>query len=320
MRKLLWVLSFTFVLVCCSKASNFFYLHPTPSLHTQTQLVKQVSGTNNLDILWVIGGMTEQAQNFQNGIQTFMSTFTTKSYQWRMAVSGSNLDGPQLGMPTIFDNTDPNPTQDFVTGVVNALNSLDEEMIFDPAQANLQQYAQFVRPNADLVLLLTNDAPDSSFNVTTAAQMMTFLKGIKGGNSSKIYVYGIFGATDLNCQDDQIDEEWNFHGSEFENLINMTGGQVYSLCDASFGTQLAKLGDDLYKHMENPRIQLDSLPDPNTIQVSYQGTPLPGGPQASGGMWYYDVNGNAVVFYNLDFAKNDTDTVTITYADYQAVQ
>lgn len=305
-----------FSILSCSKPNDFLYLHPDAPFHSITQKVKEVTGSSNLDIFWAIGGMTEQQANFRAGINTFMSTFTLKPYSWRMAVCSSNVsERPYLGMPAIFDNTSPSPTPTFVNGVMQALSGIDDEVIFDPIVANLTNFPGFIRTNATLVVVMTNDAHDSSSNYTTSVKMLQFLKGLKGGNLKQVIVYGIFGSTDLNCSRYQIDEDWNYAGSQFEALIKATGGQVYSLCDTSFGVALGKLGDDLYQRLDHPRIVLDKTPDPASIHVFFHGAELKGGPEKSGGVWYYDVRSNAVIFYNLDFAKLDSEEVTVQYSE-----
>ncbi len=300
----------------CTKSADFLYEHPAPIIRTQTQKVRDVVGNSNVDIFWAIGGMTEQQSNFNAGVSSFMTTFLAKNYSWRMAVCSSNAyQPPTIGMPTVFDNSDPNPTNNFVNSVMQALNGDDEEQIFDPVHTFLTQYPNFIRPNATLVLILTNDDADHSTNYTSAAQMLPFLVSLKGGDQSKVIVYGIFGSVDTGCNINQIDSGWNYHGSEFETLINQTGGKDYSLCNASFGTQLASLGDDLYHKIDSPKIVLTLRPIPSTIQVFFQGSPLPGGPEASGGIWYYDYTANAVVFYNLDFSTNGTEQVTVQFTE-----
>ncbi|MGZ3722459.1 MAG: hypothetical protein ACXVA9_05995 [Bdellovibrionales bacterium] len=307
-----WILSQVFL--GCDKKTDYLYFRPDIPFHSQTQKVREVTGTSDIDIFWAIGGMTEQETNFRIGIQNFMATFTTKPYTWRMAVCSSNVtEAPYLGMPQIFDNKDPSPTNNFVDGVMNALNGMDDEVIFDPIQKNLADNPSFIRPNATLVVVMTNDAHDESTGVTQASQMLSFLQGLKGGDLKKVVVYGIFGATDLNCRLNQIDEDWNYHGSEFETLINATGGKVFSLCDATFGASLAKLGDDLYQRLDHARIVLDKTPDLASIHVFFHGVELKGGPQETGGIWFYELKTNSVVFYNLDFAKMDTEEVTIQY-------
>lgn len=308
------------VLVCaafgCNKPSDYFYVHPDITNHTITQKVKDVTRSNVLDIFWLVGSMTEQEQNFTSGVSNFMNSFIAKGFDWKMGVINNNItDPPILGIPSGFDSTTANPVQTMVRAVRKAIFLDDGEMIFDPLVNYLGKNPGFVRANSTLAIIMTNDAHDGSSTTTTAAQMESFLKGLMGGDMSRVIVYSIFGATDLDCDPSTIDEDWNFHGTELEKLVTDTGGQVYSLCDDTFGAQLAKLGDNLYKHVSNASISLTSKPDPATIRVFYHGTELPGGPQASGGMWYYDLESNSVIFYDLNFAKNDTDEVVVQYAD-----
>ena len=173
----------------------------------------------------------------------------------------------------------------------------------------------FVRSNATLALVLTNDAADLSNRTTTADQMIKFLKSIKGGDLSRVVVYGVFGATDLDCDTQNMDGDWNYSGSEFEKLINATGGKVFSLCDGTFGDSLSKIADDLGHRLENPRIMLNQIPIVSSIHVLYHGADLPGGSQASGGIWYYDETANAITFYNLNFAPSDTEEVTVQFVE-----
>lgn len=308
------------VMLGCNKPDNFLYLHPGPSAVSFTKKLADLSTTTStnggpLDIFWVIGGMTEQAANFQSGVISFMTNFAAQP-DWRMAVvSDNDWDPPFLGMPQIFDNKDPNPVANFTNGVAGAVNAIDGEVLFDPTVANLKAYPQFVRPQAKLVIILTNDAPDGSFRTTTAAQMTQFLAGLKGGDLSKVVVYGVIGATDLNCDPSTIDGDWNYHGTEMERLINATGGQVYSLCDASFGTSLAKIGNAITSstHYVQAWIPLDKKPVAASIHVFYQNSELAGGVQANGGLWYYDSQRNAIIFYNLAFSNNLSGDVTVQF-------
>lgn len=103
--------------------------------------------------------------------------------------------------------------------------------------------------------------------------------------------------------------------ASYESLINSTGGQVYSLCDASFGTSLSQIGNAITsgRHYLLPWIALTQTPIPSTIQVFYQGNELPSGAQADGGVWYYDVQRNAIVFYNLNFSNNANGTIDVKF-------
>jgi len=305
----------------CNKGGDFLFVHPEPKIYTMNQTVKSVSGNGSVDLYWVVGGMTEQYANFQNGIGSFMTTFLTKGLDWRMSVVGDETGQmPYLGMTPIFDTSSVQPQGQMLTAMANAVNGPDGEELFDPLVSNLQLFPQFVRSNSTLVIIMTNDSYDFSFQYTTSAQVLNYLQSIRPSGIKNIVVYGIFGATDLNCDPATIDADWNYHGSEFENLINATGGKVYSLCDASFGQALASLGDDLYQHFENPRIPLDHIPIVSSIHVYYKGQELQGGSQASGGLWYYYAPTNSIIFYNLNFALQATDSVSVQYTEDTGVK
>jgi hypothetical protein len=310
----------------CNRHSGYLYVHPSSqAIKVSTGMPDLANSTGALaplDIFWVIGGMTEQAQNFQNGVTSFMTNFVAQP-DWRMAVVGDDeFQAPLLGLTSVFDFTDPNAIQDFVQAVMNAVNGADGEVLFDPTVKNLTQYPHFVRPNADLVIILTNDAFEKSTTYTKASQMVSFLKGLKGGHLGRVRVYGVIGATDLNCDPATIDGDWDYHGSEMEALINTTGGQVYSLCDASFGDSLAKIGGAITaaRHYILPWISLAQTPIPASLHVFYEGNELPGGPQVSGGIWYYDGQRNAIVFYNLNFSTNANATADVQFDQDLGIQ
>jgi len=321
----------------CSKPTNYLYVQPPVPIHSMTARVKDVAtglhggGAADLDVLWLIGGMDEQAQNFQAGATTFMTSFVANNSNWRMAAVRNASYPPQIpiqippliGMPTVFDSTTPNPIPTFINAVMVQLNvntEMDGEQLFDPVYYFLTQYsAQFLRPEATLVIIMTNDAPDGSIAMRTAQQMITFLSGLKGGNLSQVQVYGVLGADDLpNCDAIGIDGGWNYAGSQVEALINATGGQNYNLCENNYGVSLTSIGNSIASKLKNhvwyQTIYLGEVVDPSSVSVSYNGIVLAEGPQASGGAWYFNASQNAVVFYDLKFATGDIADVTITYS------
>jgi hypothetical protein len=313
--RLMWAGVFLVMLSGCYEKNPTLVGTQPAQTHEFSQKVKELALNQYLDIFWVIGGMTEQAGNFRSGIEQFMTDFVKKKFDYRMAVVSSNVEQkPFLGMPKVFDQTDLDPVKTLTQAVYNATNGYDREMVFDPIVHYLSLYPQFNRSDAFLAVILTNDDRDSSTKTTKAADVLDFLAKLKGGDKNKVIVYGIFGATDLNCAVGTIDSDWNYKGTEFETLINSTGGTVYSLCDASFGTQLAKLGDNLYKHINHGRIILPTRPELSTLKVYFHDKELPPGP---GGVWNYDVDTNSVVFSSLDFAQQDTEQVVVRYEEFR---
>lgn len=306
------------VAACQKDPGYLYYTNPADV----TNDVQGFSFRNKVDMLWVIGGMTEQAQNFNNGITQFMNAFVQyKLINWRMGVISTDPSyTPFLGMDTstgpTFDKTSPNPGPTLVNSVMNVLQSYDGEKLFDPTVKQLAAYPNFLRDKAMLAIIWTNDAPDGSENTTQAQAMLDFLKQTKG-DLSNVIVYGIIGATDLNCDPSTIDADWNFKGSEMEKVINSTGGKTLSLCDSTFGNALAAISEHLIAHIPQTSVFLAKRPIASTIKVVYQDQVIPGGPPGSGGYWMYNTSTNSLVFSDLSFAEGDidNDTLHVTYKE-----
>lgn len=321
MKKLIWVVvgvaGLAAGLVACQKNSDYLYYTNPASVNSDVQ---GFSFRNKVDMLWVIGGMTEQAQNFDNGITQFMNAFVNyKLLNWRMGVISTDPGyAPFLGMGSVgtFDGSSPNPGPTLVNSVMNVLQSYDGEKLFDPTIRQLAAYPSFLRDQAMLAIIWTNDAPDESTNTTQAQAMLDFLKQTKG-DLSKVIVYGIIGATDLKCDPSTIDADWNFTGSEMEKVINSTGGKTLSLCDSTFGNALAAISDHLIHHIPQTNVYLAKRPIVSTIKVVYQDQVIPGGPPGSGGYWMYNASSNALIFSDLSFAEGDidNDTLHVTFTE-----
>ncbi|MCO4793400.1 MAG: hypothetical protein KC493_06805, partial [Bacteriovoracaceae bacterium] len=73
------------------------------------------------------------------------------------------------------------------------------------------------------------------------------------------------------------------------------------------------IAKEILSYLQNSKITLKKRPKPDTIKISYKGTMLAGGPKDAGGMWYYDFNDNAIVFYSLDFAPGNEEIVNIEF-------
>lgn len=320
-KKLLWVVAVIgalgAALAACQKNSDYLY-YSNPSVVSND--FQGFSFKNKVDMLWVVGGMVEQAQNFNNGITQFMNQFVQyKLINWRMGVISTDPSyDPFLGMGSVgvFDKTSPNPGPTLVNSVMNVLQSYDGEKLFDPTIKALSAHPDFLRDKAMLAIIWTNDAHDNSVDTTQSQPMIDFLKQMKG-DLSQVIVYGVIGSTDLNCDPSTIDEDWNFKGSEMEKVINATGGKTLSLCDTSFGTALSAISEHLISHVPQTNIFLAKRPVVSTIKVVYENQVIQGGPPGSGGYWTYNTSNNSLVFSDLSFAEGDIDddTLHVTYLE-----
>ena len=133
-------------LAACQKNSDYLYYTNPANVNSDVQ---GFSFRNKVDMLWVIGGMTEQAQNFDAGVTQFMNAFVNyKLINWRMGVISTDQgQAPFLGMGSvgIFDNTSPNPGPTLVNSVMSTLQSYDGEKLFDPTIEQLKAYPSFLR-------------------------------------------------------------------------------------------------------------------------------------------------------------------------------
>jgi hypothetical protein len=117
-------------------------------------------------------------------------------------------------------------------------------------------------------------------------------------------------AYDMGCTSSG-EGRWDYSGSPYEQVVKATDGKAYKLCDQQYGRDLSDIGKDLLRRLEKPKIHLQTRPKPRSIVVRFKGKVLPGGRKEDGGYWLYDYENNAIVFHDLDFAPNESDTVEI---------
>jgi hypothetical protein len=140
------------------------------------------------------------------------------------------------------------------------------------------------------------------------------------GDENLFTLFGVYGASDLACKPAFGEGPWNFKGSDREKFIQRTGGKYYDICDKDFGNNLQQIFRAAVKRVVLPKVFLKSRPIVSTIQVKYRDTVLAPGLEESGGFWFYDPEINALIFHNLDFAKYDNDSVTVTYTEDDGYQ
>lgn len=300
-------------LIGCAK-ENWIYIQKQQPRFQQEFKVKEMKGSSAIDIVWIIdnsGSMDEYQQQVVNNANIFMKDFIQQKLNWKMGLISTDEDDlPFIGfkgnMP--LDSTVVDPVGTF-TNAVRRLGTIGsgEEMTFKPIIQSLQYDPNFLRPNTPVAFIMVTDAEEQSdINAQTfLSQLSTITQG------RNVFAYGVFAANDFGCPSDE--GRWDYQGSPYEAFINSAFvGQHYPLC-IDFGTSLATIAKDIVTRVAHSAIYLTSRPKVSTIQVLYQGEPLPAGTTEAGGFWVYDYRLNAVIFNNLDFAKNDTDSVQVTF-------
>lgn len=311
------VLGFLAVAGCGRQADFLYHLQDVPPRVLESvHKLKELQGETKVDILWVIdnsGSMGSYQNDLATNADVFITDFVSKGgLEWKMGVlSSSTNEEPFVGFTpaTLLTYQTPDAVKIF-QDTVKRLGTFGDviEKFFAPVQQHLTKYPAFVRNQATLAIIFLTDAAEQSR--IPASTFLNFLKGVKG-DLRRVVSYGVFASVDFGCR--FTDEQWNYVGSPYEEVIKATKGKVYKLCDTDFGKNLADLGKDLVERIKRPFVQLVERPVISAIRVLYQGEELPGGPADSGGLWIYDFDLNRVVFHNLDFAPGDNEEVTIGY-------
>ncbi len=221
----------------------------------------------DVDILWVIdnsGSMDTYQRAVINNSAAFISQFTTSSrLHWKMGlISTDHSDRPYMGFTNVVDWQTTNAEQTFNAAVSRLGTNGDgiAEATFQPTLNALNAFPNWLRPNAYLIIISVTDELEQS-RIST----QTFLSEIQrklSGDLSRFVVYGVFGP-DSN-------DSWNMKNDE---IVNQTGGKVFSLDAPDYGILLADLGKDLVKKttVVNPIVLLDERPIARTLQVMYKG-------------------------------------------------
>ena len=322
MRILILIVS-VFTLLGCQRKANFLH-HvipaPTPKTYQVTESISQIRVDSELDILWTIdnsGSMSQYQNEVIRNTELFIKKFSQLSYvDWKMGlISTDTSDDPYVGFTpaTSLNNKVSKPTDVFISAVKRlGTSGSGTEKPFATNLAAIKNHPDFFRPKAVLALIMVTDAPEQS---QMAASILLDAYAAHKGNVDKVVLYGVFGARDHGCISTGGEENWDFAGSVYEELMQKTNGSFYTLCKDDFGETLGSIGEDLVSRLESPKVWLQRRPIVSTIQVSHRGNLLPGGLLSSGGLWTYDFDLNAVVFHNLDFAPDDLEVVMVRYEE-----
>lgn len=311
-----------FFVFSCQKTDYLYYagpVYPGPT-HTIKHVIKDITLPQTIDILWVIddsGSMDAYQTAVSNNMGLFMQEFTKKKLDWKMGlISTDYYRQPIIGLDPIYPFTflDPLPISTFQ----NAINKLGTsgsgtETISYPIYNKLNSYPNFVRSKSIFAIIIVTDAEDQSNNMGhNFTKTMSYLKTLKP-DPKDLVIYGAFGATDLNCP--ATDSYWTYKGSDYEQVITATNGKYFSLCSSTFGKDLAGISKDLVSKIESPRIYLKQRPKTQSIKILYKSQELAPGLKENNGYWLYNFEANAVIFHDLEFAKNDLEEVEVIYEE-----
>ena len=308
------------VIVSCGNKDTFhkgadsFVDLLTANYRVADVLIENIESTP-VDILWVIdnsGSMSE----YQNAVKANMSLFmqrltATRDLDWRMALlSTDTANTPYLGMGTAgsFDYLNSNPVSLFNSAVSRlGTGGSGREKAITPIMNAVSRYPSFFRADSVLAIFIVTDAPEQS--TESVSQLMSLLGGLKS-DPKQVVTYGAFGARDLACQ--TSDDQWNYQGSKYQQLVSANGGKYFPLCSQTFGTDMASIADNISVRTQSAKLVLPVPADVASIEVTYQGVKLAEVGEANA-VWRYNAYAHAVEIFDVSKLTNPEGQIRVTF-------
>jgi len=313
----------------CSKGGGSFTVLPTGDTFIQTN----ANFTNELDILFVINAEPSMS-SFQtalvNSMASFMNTFQTKGFEFKIAVvtSSGYMADPTLngydpvnedaadfndfngtvhsGLPVLYP-TDVNLFADFAINAKPTKNPAGQDgrsfSSFRQALQNTRPInAGFLRPKSFLAVVIVDNQDDFSGN----------------GRCAKCNTSGRYSAPTLEPVVNYVDfldqvtattgtgRRYNVSamtqsavpcqgGSQAVRIMELaqsTNGIIGDICQPDFGIAMASISSQIA--MLSTQFRLDRIPIPSSITVKIGGVSVP---EDSTNGWTYDSTANSIFFH-----------------------
>lgn len=285
---------------------------------------------NKVDILWVIdnsGSMGPKQTNLSNSINSFMSQFVTKNFDYQISVLttdtrtvGAGGQGScSVGNPLIISPTTPNPVGSLATNanVGNfgdaAAKGIDAVKTALSAPNVTGCNANFLRSGAYLAVIFFSDADDND-SVTTPAGLVSFLDTVKtptttpGGNTVRSYSLNAMVAPDHTTATCQALGPFTETGTKFITAANATGGIVADICEPDFSAGLLAVGTKILE--QTTAVRLASVPDTGTLYVVVGSNVAPN--SATDG-YTYDSGTNSIIFHGSYIPNGANVPIIVNY-------
>lgn len=194
-------------------------------------------------------------------------------------VSNQTLDlESTLAQTLLMDPPEYNPGRDDETNEYVPGKGVGPEFeeLFSPVQAvfakQISTNAGFSRSGAHKVVVFLTDADDESIDIT-ATQMDKFMRDLTGDQLRRRFsTYSVMypnGRTPSgSCKADPgLDD--NYTAQKLTEFMNITQGQIYSICDKNFGESLAQMGESI-RQQTLSHIVVDLNRYPEFIDLDYE--------------------------------------------------
>lgn len=248
---------------------------------------------SRIDVLWVVdnsGSMAPRQDALARNFGSFIDLFTRSAIDYRIGVTTTDIfkdKGALKGNPRVITPQTPNIAAAFANNIKVGIDGspfeagLEGGRLAIEAQkaANAQAIEQckracasgnamclrgcdekkdfaFLRPDAFLYLVFVTDEEDESReDVRFYYRYFETVKGI--GNDGMVTTAAIMGPQTNSCGATP--------GVRYQELSDLTGGEVGSICDANFSTTLKKLATNAVGLKR--KFALQEKPNVQTIEV-----------------------------------------------------
>jgi hypothetical protein len=263
-------------------------LPPDVRVDTYTQ-----QAASKIDVLWVVdnsGSMLPRQENLARNFQAFINEFTRNAIDYRIAVTTTDIfkeKGALVGAPKVLTPMTPDVLTKFALNVKVGTTGSPYEVGFEAARLAIEKANDanaltiqeckracqsktaclercdsapdfdFLRKEAFLYIVFVTDEEDKSAqDVRYFYRYFETAKGI--GNNAMVTTAAIMGNTGNACGATP--------GARYQQLAELTGGVVGSICDANFSATLKKLGSNAVGLKR--KFSLQTKPNVETLKIS----------------------------------------------------
>lgn len=296
-----------------------------PEVRGPSQIDGFVQDEAAADILWIVdnsGSMDNERDRLAAAFDRFIRGLTEKQLSFHIGVvttdmtrAGPGFSGELLGPPTVITNDTADPVGAFTTHVQLPPSRVEDEQGLAAALAALTEplvsgaNAGFLRPEADLAIIVVTDEDDSSLGEPSHyARRLRALKGL--GNELTVSFSAVIGDLPDGCVspgDENILWGEAEAGTRYAEVAQETGGIVASVCAGDWSRTLT----DLALQFSGLRriFPLSAKPVDASLRVEVDGRPVA---RSRDDGWVYDAQTLSIQFLGT-YVPPPGSTVRIRY-------
>lgn len=307
------VLGLSLLLVACDKRMNFDRV-PEQEVYGQEIVVN-----NKVDLLFLIdnsSSMQQHQQRLSDQIDSLMLSLEALKMDYHLGVITTSMGGSQknggelIGDPKVLTSFTPGVLDliksRFVVGQGGSNNERGLESLMEALSEDAlkQKYPEFLRPEAQLVILVLSDEDDHS-TLYSPADVARYLDSIKPPTPvfDKAWVLHFIGVTSLtgNCR---TYNQYADPGLRYMDLASYSGGIMESICSADLKSALKGIETKIIQILTD--FYLVKRPVLGTLKVFVNQVLVP---ENSENGWSYNEELNFIRFHGSFVPPSDAEII-----------